>query len=90
MAILWLLDVCMIADVLFTVAVIAIAAGAVTEFQFRIGHIGSTADGTLVGVGFLRFRCGAAGCTVCIGEGNRTGFVDRLLFEKLAHLHSPA
>ena len=39
-----------IADMLFTVAVVTLAPGAVAEFQFRIAHIGSAADGTPVGV----------------------------------------
>ena len=35
-------------NVLFAVAVVTVAPGAETEFQLRIGHICSPADGTLV------------------------------------------
>ena len=45
-----LLNVCVVADMLFTVAVIAAAAGAVAELQLRIACIGTTADSTLVGM----------------------------------------
>ena len=80
-----LLDMCMIADVIFAVAVISVAAGAVTEFQLRVGHIGSAADGTLVGVVFfcLGGSCGTGGS---LGEGDGACFLDRLLFEKSADL----
>ena len=40
----------MIADMVFTVAVIALAAGTVTEFQLRIAYISPAADGAFVGV----------------------------------------
>ena len=46
----------MIADVVFAVAVITVATGAVTEFQFRVGNISSSANGAAVGVG--RFYTG--------------------------------
>ena len=41
----------------FTVAVIAVAPGAVTEFQIRMGYICSAADSTPVGIGRFGF-CG--------------------------------
>ncbi len=43
----------MVGDMLLAVAVVAIAAGTVPEFQFRIGSIGSAADSAAVGVGGL-------------------------------------
>ena len=46
-----LLNVAVVVNVVFTVAVVAFATGAVPEFQFRIADIGSAADGTPVGVG---------------------------------------
>ena len=41
---------CMIADMVFTVAVVALTAGAITEFQFRIAHISPAADSAFVGI----------------------------------------
>ena len=86
-ALQYLLNMCMITDVVFAVAVIAVAAGAITEFQLRIGHIGSAADGALVGVSFLgnleRSRTGS------IGEGDSTGLGSGLLFEKSADFDPP-
>ena len=38
----------MIADVIFTIAVVAVAAGAVAEFQFRVGDVGAAAYGAFV------------------------------------------
>ena len=43
-----------VADVIFAVAVVTAAAGAVAEFQLRIGHIGTAADGALVSIGCFR------------------------------------
>ena len=43
-----LLDVGVVVDVILTVAVIAVAPGAVAEFQLGIGHIGAAADGAAV------------------------------------------
>ena len=51
-----LLNMAVVADMVFAVAVVAFAAGAVPEFQLRIAHIGSAADGAAVGV-------------VCLGSG---------------------
>ena len=47
------LNVGVIVDVVFAIAVIALAFGAVAEFQLRVGHIGAAADGAFVGVGGL-------------------------------------
>jgi len=52
----------MVVDVVFTVAVVAVAAGAVTELQLRIGNICPSADGAAVIVVGLR-----------LAEGDRSG-----------------
>ena len=53
------------ADVLFAVAIIAVAPGTVPEFQLRIGKIGSAADGAFVGI--RRFwLCGGGFIGSCI------------------------
>ena len=63
------LNVGVVVDVVFTIAVIALAFGAVAEFQLRVGHIGAAADGAFVGVG--GFRPGGGGSVrACAGEGN--------------------
>ena len=77
-----------IADVFFAVAVVAVAAGAVAEFQLRIGHIGSAADGAAVGVGGLH-RGGAGSIRAGSGEGDHLGLARGLLrgiFFLLAYL----
>ena len=48
-----LLDMGVIADVVLTIAIVALAAGAIAEFQFRIGNIRPTTNGTPVRVGCL-------------------------------------
>ena len=63
----------MIADVILTVAEIAVAAGAVAEFQLRIGGIGSAADCAAVGV--VAFSLG-----LTAGEGDRAGLPGRHVF----------
>ena len=78
----------MIVNVVFTVAVIAVAAGAVTEFQLRIRHIGSAAHGAFVGVRCLH-SCGAGLIGAGSGEGDGAGFCLRLLFEKSAGVEPP-
>lgn len=53
------LDVAVVVDVLFTVAIISLATGAVTELKFRIADVGSATDGAAVGIGrFHRCLCG--------------------------------
>ena len=42
------MDMDVVADMVMTVAVIAIAAGTITEFQVRVGNIRAAADGALV------------------------------------------
>ena len=63
-----LLDMSMIADMILTVAVVSVAAGAIAEFQLWIRYIGSAADGTAMGVGLLGSR---PFCPLRWGEGNR-------------------
>ena len=57
-----------IADMILAVAVITLAAGAVTEFQLRVGGVGSAADGAFVGVVCFGFGVGGL-----IGTGGREG-----------------
>ena len=66
-----LFDMLVIADVVFAVAMVAIAPGAVPEFQLRIAHICPPANGAAVVVG---------GVGLLIGRGSRlerncTGFI---------------
>ena len=42
-----------VADVIFAIAVVAAALGAVAELQVRVAHIGPSADGTAVVVSLL-------------------------------------
>ena len=59
-----------VVDVFFAVAMIAVAAGAVTELQFRIAYIRASADGAAVGVRCLsRLRMLLIRC----GKGNNFG-----------------
>ena len=53
-----------VADMVFTVAMIAVTAGAVAEFQLRIAHVCATADLTSMGVVF------------CVRTGFRPGKCD--------------
>ena len=47
----------MVTDVVFTIAVIAGTAGAITELQIRMGHIRTSANGTAMGVGGVCIAC---------------------------------
>lgn len=63
-----LLDMGVVADMVFTVAIVAVTAGAVPEFQLRVGYIGSSANGTAVIVwGFGSSDRGG------VGTGGREG-----------------
>ena len=67
------LDMGVIADMVFTVAMVTVAAGAVTEFQIRMGNIRAAANGAP-----MRIRClgGCGGCLVRTGvEGNHFGLL---------------
>ena len=70
---LGLLNVGVVADVFFAVAVVAIAPGTVAELQFGVGYICPAANGAAVGVGGLR-SCGLRGVGTCFGEGDHFGF----------------
>ena len=63
------------ADVVFTVAMVAVALGAVAEFQLRIGHIRPSANAAAVGVQILRLCIFLAGST---GEGDDLWLLDFL------------
>lgn len=67
--ILGLLNMAVTVDMVFAVTVVPFAPGTVPEFQFRIGDVRSSTNGTAVGVGCG--RCGR-GCSVgsCI-KGDR-------------------
>jgi len=45
----------MIVDVIHAVAMVAGAAGAIAEFQFRVGYIGASANRAFVAIGL--FTC---------------------------------
>ena len=62
------LNVCMVADMLLAVAMIAAAPGAVAEFQVRVGYIRFAADRAPVGIGSLGLGNGGF-----IGTGGREG-----------------
>ena len=65
-----LLNMAVAGNVIFAIAVVALAAGAVPEFQIRIAHIGAAANGAAMGIGdFLLFRCGFGLCV----KGNDFG-----------------
>ena len=70
-----------VTDMVGAVAVIAVAAGAVTEIQIRVGYISTAADGAAV---VEVFDGTAFGALLLVGEGNglarfcpgsRTGFL---------------
>ena len=62
-----------IVNMIFAVAVVAAAAGAVTEFQFRIAYIRAAADGAFVGVGRFGLCCGCL-IRTCMREGDDLRF----------------
>ena len=66
---LWLLDMGVIGDVVFAIAVVAIAPGAVAELQIRMGDICGTADSASVGVGRLGRGGGCLVGTGIKGDG---------------------
>ena len=83
-----LLDMSMVADMIFTIAVITIAATAVTEFQFGVAHIRASADSTLVRV---RGFCLGGGrlMRTCGSERNGAGFLRRFFLEEFACFDTP-
>ena len=86
-----LLNMGVVADVIFAVAMIAAAAGAVTELQFRMTCIGATTDGTFVGIGCLRLHCMLLICSRA-GERNNLRTLGRalvILVEQPANFQTP-
>ena len=76
-----LFNMCVVADVILAVAVIAFASGTVPEFQFRIAHIGSAAYGAAVVVWF--------GFGRCVGDKwDRAGFLLGLPMPGPANFHA--
>ena len=75
-------------DVLFAVAVVALAPGAVPEFQLGEFGVRPAADSAAVGIGCYRLCC-AGLIRACVREGNRAGFLCRLLFEQPAGIDPP-
>ena len=59
----------MVGNMLLTVAVIAVAAGAVPEFQLRIGNIRPSANGAPEGIGGLGCCSGSLIGTGIEGDG---------------------
>lgn len=68
-----LLNVGVVADVFFTVAVVAVAPGAVAELQFWVGYIRPATNGAAMGIGGVG-RCSFGGIGLCLGEGDHFGF----------------
>ena len=68
---LLLFDMGVVADVVFAVAMVAVAAGAVAKFQLWVRDIRSSAYGAAVGIGLLD---GGGGRLVGTGRGERDGF----------------
>ena len=85
---LCLFNMAVVADVVFTVAVVAVATGAIPEFQLGVTHIRSTAHRTTVGI-----WCSGPvdGCLIRAGggEGYGSGFFLRLIFIKSAEIYLP-
>ena len=78
-----------IADMIFAVTEIAVAFGAVTEFQFRITHIGTAADCTPVGIGGLALLRGYF-AEVIPGELDDFHFLGgNILLEEPHYLNAP-
>ena len=66
------LNMRMVINVVLTIAVIALAPGAIPEFQLRIAYIRPSADGAAVSIGGLR-RCGSCLIGACAGERDNLG-----------------
>ena len=79
----------MIVDVVLAVAMIAVAAGTIPEFQIGIGYIGSAANTAFMCVGCFYFSSGgfvgSGG-----GEGNRAGFLCGFLFKQPFRVDAPS
>ena len=66
---LWLLDMGVIGDMVFAIAVITVTPGAVPELQIRMGDIRGTADSAPVGVGSSGYSGGSLIGTCIKGNG---------------------
>ena len=77
----------MVVNMVDAVAVVAVAPGAVTEFQFRVGGICSAADSAFVGVIFL-FGCALV--RTAVFEDDDLRFLGWFFLEKAGNLHPPA
>ena len=76
-----LFNVRMIVDMIFAVAEVAIAAGTIAKFQFRIAFVCSAANRTTMGVGGFVLLFGLIslkvdGCGLCSGISCRTASPD--------------
>ena len=59
---------------IFTVAVVTVAAGTIAEFQFWVAYVSATADCTFVGVVLLRLGSGSS-LGISLREGDNFGTV---------------
>ena len=77
-----------VADMVFTVAVISLAAGTVPEFQFGVRYIRSSANGTPVGIGGGGT---GSGCLIgtCGRERNCACFLSAFFLKQPAGVDTP-
>lgn len=85
-----LLDVGVVVDMVLTVAVVALAFGAISEFQLWVTHVGSAADGAPMGVWSGR-RCHRCLIGTGVGEGDDLRLLGTSLefLPKSAEIHDP-
>ena len=76
----------MTVNVVLAVAVVTLAAGAVTELQLGVTDVCSAADGAFMGVEL--FHRGG-GCLVGTGKGDRAGLFGGLLLKELPGIDAP-
>ena len=74
-------------DVILTITVVALTPGTITEFQFRIADIGSSADSAAMCVG--RLSCGFIGSVRAVIKLDDFGFFLRLFSEDPPYTDSP-
>jgi len=84
-----LLDMAVIRNMVLAVTVIAFAAGAIPEFQLRIGYVGATADGAAMGICRLCLGCLPGLCIEGDNLGPLGGGLDGFLSEEPADLPPP-
>ena len=84
------LNMAVIADMFLAIAIVALATGAIPEFQFRIADICSAADGAAVGIGgFGCGFCGFVGASIK-GDNFRPFLLNRLFLKKSSSVDPPA